>query len=183
MRPRSILTGAALAAAITAFGSAEAFAGDRRGFKTAQPSMLTPVKPGVKISPLLTVGDVLRSGYRFESIPDGISVNTRHHSRVDLFVNHETGKVPFPYNPANPTAANGENDFDNSQVSRLTLDRQSARVLAGLVRHHERPRLPALLLQLPRDLEGGIRPQDPVHERGVARLGVPPGSLLAAGDG
>ena len=131
MRPRSILTGAALAAAITAFGSAEAFAGDHRGFKTAQPSMLTPVKPGVKISPLLTVGDVLRSGYRFESIPDGISVNPRHHSRVELFVNHETGKVPFPYNPANPTAANGENDFDNSQVSRLTLDRQSARVLRG----------------------------------------------------
>ena len=131
MRPRSILTGAALAVAITAFGSAEAFAGDHRGFKTAQPSMLTPVKPGVKISPLLTVGDVLRSGYRFESIPDGISVNARHHSRVDLFVNHETGKVPFPYNPANPTAANGENDFDNSQVSRLTLDRHSARVLRG----------------------------------------------------
>ena len=131
MRPRSILTGAALAVAITAFGSAEVLADDGRGFKTAQPSMLTPVKPGVKISPLLTVGDVLRSGYRFESIPDGISVDTRHHSRVDLFVNHETGKVPFPYNPANPTAANGENDFDNSQVSRLTLDRHSARVLGG----------------------------------------------------
>ena len=60
-----------------------------------------------------------RSGYRFEAIPDGISVRTRGQGRVDLYVNHETGKVPFPYNSAAPTAANGENDFDNAQVSRL----------------------------------------------------------------
>ncbi len=46
-------------------------------------------------------------------------------------MNHETSKVPFPYNAATPTAANGENDFDNAQVSRLTLDRHSAGVLNG----------------------------------------------------
>ena len=93
--------------------------------------MLTAVKLGVEITPLLTVGDVLPSGYRFESIPDGISVRTRGQGRVDLFVNHETGKVPFPYNAAAPTAANGENDFDNAQVSRLILNQQSAGVLNG----------------------------------------------------
>ena len=132
MRRRSILAGAALAVAISASGTAAALAGDNRsGFKTAQPSMLTPVKPGVAISPLLTVGDVLRSGYRFESIPDGISVRTRGRGRVDLFVNHETSKVPFPYNPTAPTAANGENDFDNAQVSRLILNQHSAGVLGG----------------------------------------------------
>ena len=132
MRRRSILAGAALAVAISASGTAAALAGDNRsGFKTAQPSMLTPVKPGVAISPLLTVGDVLRSGYRFESIPDGISVRTRGRGRVDLFVNHETSKVPFPYNAAAPTAANGENDFDNAQVSRLILNQHSAGVLGG----------------------------------------------------
>ena len=69
----------------------------------------------MEITPLLTVGDVLPSGYRFEAIPDGISVLTRGQGRVDLFVNHETSKVPFPYNAAAPAAANGENDFDNAR--------------------------------------------------------------------
>jgi hypothetical protein len=93
--------------------------------------MLSAVKSGVEITPLLTVGDALSSGYRFESIPDGISVRTRGQGRLDLFVNHETGKVPFPYNAAAPTAANGENDFDNAQVSRLILNQHSAGVLNG----------------------------------------------------
>jgi hypothetical protein len=132
MRRRAFFIGAGLAAALAASVTAAALAsGSTSGFKTGQPSMLTAVKPGVEITPLLTVGDVLPSGYRFESIPDGISVRTRGQAKVDLFVNHETGKVPFPYNAAAPTAANGENDFDNAQVSRLTLDRQSAGVLAG----------------------------------------------------
>jgi Alkaline phosphatase PhoX len=131
MRRRTFLVCAALAA-ILALGTAAALAGDNSsGFKTGQPSMLSAVKPGVQITPLLTVGDVLRSGYRFESIPDGISVRTRGQGRADLFVNHETGKVPFPYNAAAPTAANGENDFDNAQVSRLLLNQHSAGVLNG----------------------------------------------------
>jgi hypothetical protein len=93
--------------------------------------MLTPVMEGVTVTPLLTVGDVLASGYRFEAIPDGISLRTRGNGRVDVFVNHETSKVPFPYNAASPTAANGENDFDNAQVSRLILKQRSAGVLNG----------------------------------------------------
>ena len=101
------------------------------GFTTAQPAMLAAVKAGVEITPLLTVGDVLKNGYRFEAIPDGISVRRRGHGKVDLYVNHETSKVPFPYVTAAPTAANGENDFDNAQLSRLTLDRHSAGVLSG----------------------------------------------------
>ena len=39
--------------------------------------------------------------------------------------------MPFPYNAASPTAANGENDFDNAQVSRLILKQRSAGVLNG----------------------------------------------------
>jgi len=101
------------------------------GFQTSHPSMLTPVMAGVEVTPLLTVGDVLPSGFRFEAIPDGISVRTRGQGRVDLYVNHETSKVPFPYNTANPTTANGENDFDNSQVSHLILNQHSAGVLNG----------------------------------------------------
>jgi Bacterial protein of unknown function (DUF839) len=131
MRGRTILACTAIAVLITALAATSAFAANRYGFRTKQPSMLTPVKPGVKIRPLLTVGDVLRNGYRFESIPDGISVRNIRRGRVQLFVNHETGKVPFPYNPTAPTAANGENDFENSQVSRLTLNRKSRGVLGG----------------------------------------------------
>jgi len=114
-----------------ATGAAAAPGADSSGFKTSQPSMLTGVKAGVGITPLLTVGDVLSSGYRYEAIPDGIAVRTRGQGRVDLFINHETGKVPFPYNSVAPTAANGENDFDNSQVSRLILNQKSAGVLNG----------------------------------------------------
>ncbi len=132
MSRRLIVACAALAVAITASGTASALAGDNSsGFKTGQRSMLTPVMPGAAITPLLTVGDEIPSGYRFESIPDGISVRTRGRGRVDLFVNHETSKVPFPYNTAAPTAANGENDFDNAQVSRLILNQHSAGVLNG----------------------------------------------------
>ncbi len=86
--------------------------------------MLTPVRPGVQVTPLLTVGDELASGYRFEAVPDGISLLPGKRGGAEVFVNHETSKVPFPYSTAAPTAANGENDFDNAQVSRLVLDRR-----------------------------------------------------------
>jgi hypothetical protein len=101
------------------------------GFKTSQPAMLTAVMPGVQVTPILTVGDVLPSGFRFEAVPDGIALRTRGQGRVDLFINHETSKVPFPYNTANPLATNGENDFDNAQVSQLILNQHSAGVLNG----------------------------------------------------
>jgi hypothetical protein len=111
--------------------TSSAVADSPSGFKTQRPSMLTAVMSGVEVTPLLTVGDVLPSGYRYEAIPDGISVRTRGQGRVDLFVNHETSKVPFPYNTAAPTAVNGQSDFDNSQVSRLILNQHSAGVLNG----------------------------------------------------
>jgi len=103
------------------------------GFKTEQGAMLDPVMAGVEITPLLTVGDELSSGYRFEAVPDGISVRTRGNGRVDLYVNHETSKVPFPYNPTLTAAdpAESQNDFDNAQVSHLILNQHSAGVLNG----------------------------------------------------
>jgi hypothetical protein len=128
MRRRWAFACAALAMA-TAISGTTAMAANG-GFKTSRPSMLTAVKAGVSVTPLLTVGDELANGYRYEAIPDGISVSPRGMRRVDLFVNHETSKVPFPYVTAGPTAANSENDFDNSQVSQLTLN-AAGRVLDG----------------------------------------------------
>jgi hypothetical protein len=122
----------AATAALVAFTATAASAGDNNsGFKTKQPSMLTPVMAGVQVTPLLTVGDVLPSGFRFEAVPDGIALRTRGQGRVDVYVNHETSKVPFPYNTASPTAANGENDFDNAQISHLILNQHSAGVQNG----------------------------------------------------
>jgi hypothetical protein len=130
MQRRRIVVATAVAAALMLSASAS-FAANPGGFTTAQPSMLTPIREGVEITPLLTVGDVLPSGYRFEAIPDGISVRPRGPGRVDLFVNHETSKVPFPFVTAAPTAANGESDFDNAQVSRLLVNPISGGVLNG----------------------------------------------------
>jgi hypothetical protein len=129
-RVRLLLLCAAVVA-VTAVATTTALADNKSGFETGQPSMLTPVMANVDVKPLLTVGDVLPSGYRFEAIPDGISVRTKGEGRVDLYVNHETSKVPFPYVTAAPTAANGENDFDNAQVSQLILNQHSAGVLNG----------------------------------------------------
>jgi hypothetical protein len=131
MRRRTAFACAALAMA-TAISGTTAMAAGSGGFKTAQPSMLTAIKSGVTVTPLLTVGDVFGdSGFRFEAIPDGISLRNRGQGRVDLYVNHETSKVPFPFNAASPTDSNGQSDFDNSQVSHLILNRNSAGVLDG----------------------------------------------------
>ena len=128
-----VLLLAAAAGTLTAVVTSPASADNNSGFQTSRPSMLTAVKAGVQVTPLLTVGDTLSSGYRFEAIPDGISVMPRGQGRVDLLVNHETSKAPFPYNPSLWAANPGEsqNDFDNAQVSRLILNQHSAGVLNG----------------------------------------------------
>lgn len=90
------------------------------GFKTSRPSMLDPIASGVEIVPILTVGEAVNGKYVFDSLPDGISIDTRGKGRVDLYVNHETSLVPFPGNIS---------DFNNSQVSRIALNQQSKGVL------------------------------------------------------
>lgn len=102
----------------------------QRGFRTSQPAMLEGVG-GTRITPLMTVGETLANGYRFEAIPDGIAVNPRGHGLLDVYINHETSTVPFPYVAADPTALNSLNDFDNAQLSKLVLSRHSGRILSG----------------------------------------------------
>jgi hypothetical protein len=121
MHRRRILGSMALTVALIV-SATSALAVDPNGFSTEQDPMLDDVMVGVEISPILTVGDELPSGYRFEAIPDGISVRVGTGGQIELYVNHETSKVPFPFNTAAPTEATGESDFDNAQVSLLTLD-------------------------------------------------------------
>ena len=130
MRRRMAFACALLAMATVISGTGAVSASP--GFKTAQPSMLIPIKAGITVTPLLTVGDDVGS-YQFEAIPDGISVRPIANGLVELYVNHETSKVPFPYNPGLWTTDPGESqsDFDNAQVSKLILDAATADTLSG----------------------------------------------------
>jgi hypothetical protein len=104
------------------------------GTKTSQPAMLTSMSVGITAEALITVGETAGDdGYRFEAIPDGISLRTKGKGTAEVFVNHETSRVPFPYAAVGtpPTASNGQNDFDNAQVSRLILNQKSAGVQTG----------------------------------------------------
>jgi hypothetical protein len=108
-----------------------ATAQNNSGFKTSKPSMLAVVSPSKPTVPIITTGETMPGGYRYEAIPDGIALRARGQGRLDLFVNHETSRVPFGYNPTAPTESNSQNDFDNSQVSHLALNQHSAGVLSG----------------------------------------------------
>ena len=112
--------------------SAGAVPPPQNGFKTAEAAMLLP-GPGapidMTIKPLLTVGDMVGT-YRYEAIPDGISIYPSGNTAATVLVNHETSLVPFPYVASGPTAANSQNDFDNAQVSELTV-RLGGGVLSG----------------------------------------------------
>ncbi|HSL76742.1 MAG TPA: hypothetical protein VK867_07350 [Candidatus Limnocylindrales bacterium] len=98
------------------------------GYLTGQDEMLTPVAANARAHALITVGEVV-GDYRFEAIPDGIAVRRGAGSTVEVFVNHETSRVAFPYVAAGPTPSNSLNDFDNSQLSRLVLSRHDGAVL------------------------------------------------------
>ncbi len=91
--------------------------------------MLTPTVPRAWVDPIMTVGDDI-GAYQFESIPDGIAIRKASgHGKAEVYVNHETSTVPFPYVATGPTAANSQNDFDNAQVSKLIIDTDDASVL------------------------------------------------------
>jgi hypothetical protein len=126
---RTLLATAAVAAlGFTAF-AVPAAAGPAAGYKTGQAPMLTPVAPGVSVEPIITVGETLPgTTYMFESIPDGIALQRHDNNRVDVYVNHETSTVPFPFTPATGV---GFNDFTNAMLSKLSLNRETAGVLAG----------------------------------------------------
>jgi hypothetical protein len=101
------------------------------GFVTAQDPMLIGMN-GTDVQKVITVGETMPGGYRFESIPDGISLRARGRGRLDLFVNHETSTVPFPFTfPGSPNASVNQNDFDNAQVSHLVLNQHSKGVLSA----------------------------------------------------
>ena len=125
-----LLAVAAALAALTAVAAATS-AGPV-GFKTTQGPMIDPVAAGASYDPIISVGDTFFGGYMFESIPDGISLSTNGRGTVEIYVNHETSTVPFPYtfNAATGTGT-GFNDFTNALVSKLRLHQRSGGVLGA----------------------------------------------------
>ncbi len=132
-RRRALTVGAALALVILTAIPATAAGG---GVKTSRPAMLLGVAPGTTVTPLLTVGDVIATDdgeFRWEGVPDGISIALRGNGRVDAYINHETSLVPFPFAvpPTLATELNSQSDYTNSQISRVVLNQKSAGVLSG----------------------------------------------------
>jgi hypothetical protein len=124
-RAASITCSAALAVGLIGAGSA--LAADRSGFATSAAPMISALTDGVDVKPLLTVGETIGS-YRFESLPDGIAIRPGGGTTLDVYVNHETSTVPFPYNA---TTGVGLTDFDNAQLSHLVLKRGAGKVLSA----------------------------------------------------
>ena len=125
---RFVLVPLAAVTAAVALAGAAAAGDNNSGFQTAQPAMLTPLAAGSTVTPIMSVGESLGSGYMLESIPDGISLQTRGQGRADVYLNHETSLVPFPFTPATGV---GQSDYTNAMVSHLTLNQHSAGVLQG----------------------------------------------------
>ena len=95
---------------------------------------LLPAAPGASSADaIISVGDQI-GGYTFESIPDGVAVHVRNSGRADVFVNHETSTVPFPFSSPWPQASSVEanqNDFTNSEVSRLNIHPRRIEITAA----------------------------------------------------
>ena len=88
---------------------------------------------------------------------------------VDVFVNHETSTVPFPFT-GDRRRLQRLHERDGEQAAPEPERRRSAR---GRVRHPVGGELPALLLELPRHRGARLRPRAALHERGGDRLGLP----------
>src|SRR5262245_54814794 len=106
------------------------------GFTTPAPSYLTPVAPGVAVTPLLTTGDLVpRTGslteqYRMAGTPDGLGATAVVNGTVQLFMNHE---MTENRNPSVPVV--GATAYPGTQsgafVSRFILDPGDAAVRSG----------------------------------------------------
>jgi Bacterial protein of unknown function (DUF839) len=115
-RPRRILVLSFAMTVATGLVAAPTAIADE-GFLTAEPEMLAlsaSAPAGSSLEALISSGDVI-DGFEFQGIPDGIGVMPGSGGSAVAFVNHEESRVPFQ----------GTADFQDSSVSRLTLDTTS----------------------------------------------------------
>ena len=129
---RLLFAAAVVAASLVVAAAATADNDKKDGFKTPVPKMLIGVAPGVTTEAIISVGDMV-GGYRFESIPDGISLTaTRQQPSRGVREPRDVARpVPVPDAADATTEANSQNDFENAQVSQLTLSSATAGVVQG----------------------------------------------------
>jgi hypothetical protein len=139
----TLVVGAVAAASIVSVASGGPTAA---GYNTTQAAMVSfstnpasGAPAGSTADALISVGDTI-GGYTFESIPDGVSIYPRGNGRVDVYVNHETSTVPFPFAspwpqnapppapPGTPVPEANQNDFTNSEVSLLEMKPKKAEI-------------------------------------------------------
>ncbi|MGD1835207.1 MAG: alkaline phosphatase PhoX [Nitrososphaeraceae archaeon] len=89
-------------------------------FETEQESQVQVISPGnSSIKPIITTGDVLFSGYKFPSIPDGIGVIANKEGLVDIFINHEL-------------RINNVNEY--AKISKITIDKEGKVIFGKLLK-------------------------------------------------
>ena len=113
----------------------------------------------------------LHGGYVFKTIPDGVSILPGN-GLAEVYVNHETSTVPFPYNAPWAGGEANQNDFENSEVSELVIHGPSSQVVQGslaITSLENYQRFCSNYLATLAELR-----VPPVHERGGAGLGLPP---------
>ncbi len=192
-RPRSSIAITLAVSAIAAAAVATVASGGSTAapYNTSQAAMVTfvttPTSGAATTSTadaIISVGDTI-GGYTFESIPDGVAVYPRGNGRADVFVNHETSTVPFPFNSPWPQGAGVEanqNDFTNSEVSQLNFNQHEVTINSASKAIAEPRELPAVLLELPGNSRRGLQEADPLHERRGPGLGLPVGDSVARPD-
>jgi hypothetical protein len=106
------------APALTALPLAQAVA--PAGFITSATPQAYVVAPSATVTPIITVGDHLPSGYVFAPIPDGLGAYQDGQDLI-VYANHEL-------TAAGIRDESGGAQFQNARVSRLVLDRASLAV-------------------------------------------------------
>jgi hypothetical protein len=77
---------------------------------------------------IICSGDMV-DGFEFPGIPDGIGIAPGpDEGTINVFVNHEESDVPFP-----ATGTNAQADFQDSSVSKITLDAETGELLDAAV--------------------------------------------------
>ncbi len=135
-RARRPIVGTIAAGALAATIVASVASGgpNAAGYNTSQAAMVTfstGAPANSSADAIISVGDTMPGGYTFESLPDGVAVYPRGNGRADVYVNHETSTVPFPFAANWPQAGGVElnqNDFTNSEVSQLNFNQHSGGV-------------------------------------------------------
>jgi Bacterial protein of unknown function (DUF839) len=123
----TIAAGVVAAATVASVASGGSTAAPYNTAQAPMVSLLAAAPTSSSADAIISVGDTL-GGYTFESIPDGVAVYPRGNGRADVFVNHETSTVPFPYNSPWAGGEGNQNDFANAEVSQLNFNQRKVEV-------------------------------------------------------